>query len=76
MSIRYDDDLKRRIRRIVSNVNRKNKYNKYKTRGKGMLLENISARELMDKYSDKSRKDLERQLKLYQEYAGLLCLHE
>lgn len=68
MSIRYDDDLVKRIKRIARNVNRKNKYNKFKTRGKGMLAKDISARDIMDKYSDKSRKELEAQLSLYQEY--------
>lgn len=66
--IRFDDNLKKRVQRIASNVNRKNKYNKFKTRGKGMLFENISASDIIAKYSDKSRKELERQLKLYKEY--------
>lgn len=66
--IKFDDKLKKRVQRIASNVNRKNKYNKFKTRGKGMLFENLFASDIIDKYSDKSRKELERQLKLYKEY--------
>ena len=68
MTIRYDDDLVNRIKRVAKNVNRKNVYNKYKTKGKGMLPQNISARNIMDKYADKSRKELNRQLDLYESY--------
>lgn len=68
MAIRFDDNLNRRIRRDVKNFNAKIRYNKFKTRGKGMLPLKISTRELKDKYSDKSRKELERQLKLYESF--------
>ncbi|MBO7716700.1 MAG: hypothetical protein J6S85_24250 [Methanobrevibacter sp.] len=68
MAIKFDDNLNERIRRIVKNFNAKVRYNKYKTRGKGMLPEKISVRTLKDKYSDKSRSELEKQLKLYQSF--------
>lgn len=68
MSIRYDDELKARIKRVAKNFNRKRKYQSTKTRGKGDLPEPIYARKIMDKYSDKSRSELEKQLKLYQSF--------
>lgn len=70
MAIRYDEELINRIKRIVKNVNRKNKYNQHKTRGRGKLLNDISYKTIMAKYSDKSRKELEKQLKLYESYGN------
>lgn len=66
--IRYDDNLNKRIQRTVKNFNAKVRYNKTKTRGRGMLPRTISAKQLKDKYSDKSRAELEKQLKLYQSF--------
>lgn len=66
--IRFDDKLMKEIQRTVKNFNSKQKYNKYKTRGKGMLPTRLSASTIKDKYSDKSRKELLKQLKLYQSF--------
>ncbi len=66
--VRFDDNLNARINRVSKNVNAKNRYNKYKTRGKGILPRNLSAKQFKLKYSDKSREELFRQLKLYEDY--------
>lgn len=68
MSINYDKELNDKIKRTVKNFNAKVRYNKTKTRGRGMLPYTISAKTLKDKYSDKSRAELEKQLKLYQSF--------
>lgn len=68
MSINYDKELNNLIKRTVKNFNAKVRYNKTKTRGKGMLPEKISAKDIKDKYSDKSRAELMNQLKLYQSF--------
>lgn len=68
MAIKYDKNLNARIRRTVKNFNAKVRYNKTKTRGKGMLPRTISTQALKDKYSDKSLAELEKQLKLYQSF--------
>lgn len=68
MAIKYDKNLNARIRRTVKNFNAKVRYNKTKTRGKGMLPSTISTQALKDKYSDKSLAELEKQLKLYQSF--------
>lgn len=70
MAIKYDEQLKKRITRIAKNFNAKTRYNKTKTRGRGMLPRTLSARNIMDKYSDKSRAELEKQLKLYQSFGS------
>lgn len=70
MAIIYDDKLNQRITKTVKNFNAKVRYNKNKTRGKGMLPRLISAKELKEKYSDKSRAELEKQLKLYQSFGN------
>lgn len=74
MSIKFDDELRNRVTRIAKNFNAKARYNKTKTRGKGMLPQVISAKSLMDKYSDKSRAELEKQLKLYQSFGSRKAL--
>lgn len=68
MAIRYDDKLNKEIQRVARNFNRKVRYNKFKTRGKGILPERLSVREFKAKYSDKSRKEIQKQLQLYQDY--------
>lgn len=68
MAIKYDKNLNDKIRRTVKNFNAKVRYNKTKTRGRGMLPTTISVQALKDKYSDKSRAELEKQLKLYQSF--------
>lgn len=66
--IKFDNNLNKEIRRTVKNFNAKVRYNKHKTRGRGMLPNTIRTRELKDKYSDKSRNELLKQLKLYQSF--------
>ena len=56
------------ISKRVKNFNAKRRYNRSKTRKRGMLPEAISVRELKAKYSDKSRRELEKQLKLYESF--------
>ena len=74
MAIRYDDELKARVKRIAKNFNAKVRYNKTKTRGRGMLPRTISAKNLMDKYSDKSLEEFEKQLNLYQSFGQRTAL--
>ena len=66
--VQYNADLNKRMAKVVKNFNAKVRYNKTKTRGKGMLPRTISLKQLKDKYSDKPRADLEKQLKLYQSF--------
>lgn len=66
--MKFTEDDKDRIRRTVRNFNAKVRYNKTKTRGRGMLPRKIYVRELFDKYSDKSKRELNKQLKLYQSF--------
>lgn len=68
MAIRYDAKLNKKITKTVKNFNAKVRYNKTKTRGRGMLPQTISVKELKDKYSDKTRAELDKQLKLYQSF--------
>lgn len=74
MSIKFDANLNNEIRRTVKNFNAKVHYNKTKTRGKGMLPRTISVQALKDKYSDKTRAELQRQLKLYQSFGDRAAL--
>ena len=66
--MKFTEDDKNRIRRTVRNFNAKVRYNKTKTRGRGMLPRRISVQDLIDKYSDKSRTELNKQLRLYQSF--------
>lgn len=70
MAIRFDNELNSEIERTVRNFNAKVKYNKFKTRGKGMLPQTISVKEIKAKYSDKTRRELLKQLKLYQSFGN------
>lgn len=76
MAINYDNNLNQRLRKTVKNFNSKVRYNKTKTRGKGMLPRTISVQELKDKYSDKSRAELEKQLKIYQSFGNRNALNK
>lgn len=67
--VKFDDSLNREIARTVKNFNAKQRYNKTKTKGKGMLPERISGKVLKAKYSDKPKAELMKQLKLYQSFA-------
>ena len=53
------------LSKIAKNFNAKRKYNKFKTKGKGMLPQRISAKDIKARYSDKSKAELNKQLKLY-----------
>lgn len=53
------------ISKQIKNFNAKRKYNKSKTKHKGMLPQRISVREFKAKYADKSREEIEKQLELY-----------
>lgn len=68
--MKYTENDINRIRRTFKNFNAKVRYNKTKTRGRGMLPQRVSASEFMDRYSDKSRKEMEKQLKLYQSFGS------
>lgn len=68
MTIRFDDNLNARIKRDVKNVNAKVRYNKFKTRGKGILPQTLSVKQLKLKYSDKPKEELIRQLKIYESF--------
>ena len=68
--MKYTENDINRIRRTFKNFNKKVRYNKTKTRGRGMLPQRVSASVFMDKYSDKSRKEMEKQLKLYQSFGS------
>lgn len=69
MAIKFDDALNREIAKTVKNFNAKQRYNKTKTKNKGMLPARLSTKEIKAKYSDKSRAELLKQLKLYQSFA-------
>lgn len=56
------------ISNISKNFNAKRSYNKSKTKGKGMLPEKFSIKEFKARYSDKSKAEIEKQLKLYQSF--------
>lgn len=68
--IKFDDELNKKLVRSVKAFNSKVRYNKTKTRGKGMLPYTLSVKKIKDKYSDKSRAELEKQLKLYQSFGS------
>lgn len=66
--MKFTEDDKNRIRRTIRNFNAKDRYNKTKTRGRGMLPRRLSIKLFMDKYSDKPRQEMEKQLRLYQSF--------
>ena len=66
--VRFNNEINSEIRRTVRNFNSKVQRNKTKTRGKGMLPRKISVKEIKEKYSDKSKTELMKQLKLYQSF--------
>lgn len=76
MGIKFDDDLNKRILRDVKNFNAKVRYNKTKTRGRGMLPYTLSTKGIKDKYSDKTRAELERQLRLYESFGQREALNK
>lgn len=72
----YDPNLNKTILKTFKNFNSKIRYNKHKTRGKGMLPTIRSAKEFMDKYSDKSITEINKQLKLYQSFESRKSLEK
>lgn len=68
MQNKFDPELNEEIRRTFRNFNRKVKRNKTKTKGKGMLPLQVSVKKFKDKYSDKPKSEIKRQLKLYQSF--------
>lgn len=66
--VQYNADLNKSMAKTVRNFNAKDRYNKTKTRGRGILPQKLSLSNLRDKYSDKPRAELEKQLKLYQSF--------
>jgi hypothetical protein len=68
MARKISPKLYNEAQRTVKNFNAKVRYNKTKTRGKGMLPARLSLKTLLEKYSDKPASELRRQLKLYQSF--------
>lgn len=68
--VKFDDNLNKRLARNFKNFNAKVRYNKYKTRGKGMLPQTLSLKTFKEAYSDKSRAEVEKQLKLYESFGS------
>lgn len=66
----YDAELNKRIYRTVKNFNQKVKYNKTKTRGKGMLPRRVHVKDLKMKFSDKPRSVIEKELSLLEEFSS------
>ena len=65
---KFDDELNKRIRRVFNTFNHKIAYNKYKTRGKGMLPRKLSEKEFKLKFSDKPRSVIEKELDLLESF--------
>ena len=68
MSFRFSKELNKEIDRTFKNFNAKVKYNKTKTRGRGMLPEKVSVKAFKEKYSDKPEAEVRRQLAIYQSF--------
>ena len=67
--VKYNDKLNEEINRTFKNFNAKVRYNRTKTRGRGMIPQKVSVKAFKDKYSDKTRAEVMRQLKLYQSFS-------
>lgn len=68
--VKFDDNLNKRLAKGFKNFNSKVRYNKYKTRGKGMLPQIKSLKTFKEAYSDKSRAEVEKQLKLLEAFGS------
>ena len=64
----FNEELSNEGRRVFRNFRRKIKYNKTKTKGRGMLPQIQTFREFRDKYYDKPRSEIKRQLALYESF--------
>lgn len=69
MATGFDKELNARTRRVLGNFNKKVLYNKYKTRGRGILPATVSIKSFKDKYYDKPREEIVRQLDLYEKFS-------
>ena len=69
MAVKFDEELNRRLLKVAKNFNQKVKYNKTKTRGRGMLPDILDVKEFKARYSDKSKAEIEKQLKLYENFS-------
>lgn len=67
--MKFDKNLNNKINRTFRNFNRKQQYHHYKTKGRGELPSKVNVKEWKAKYSDKPRKEIERQLKIYQSFS-------
>lgn len=72
----YDNELNKRIYRTVKNFNQKVKYNKTKTRGKGMLPRRVKVKDLKMKFSDKPRTALEKELSSLEAFSSRKALNK
>lgn len=68
MAIGFDKELNARTNKVFRNFNRKVKYNKYKTRGRGILPYTVTAKSFKEKYDDKPREEIIKQLELYEKF--------
>lgn len=66
MAVRFDSEMNNEINKVIQNYNAKVRYYKTRNKGMGMLPQKISIREFKRKYSDKTRKEVLRQLAIYQ----------
>lgn len=74
--VQYTDDLNKRMNKVVRAFNAKRRYNKTKTRRKGMIPSKLSFAKLRDKYSDKPKAELEKQLRLYESFGKRSSLNK
>lgn len=69
MAVKFDEELNRRLLRVAKNFNQKVKYNKTKTRGRGILPDLLDVKEFKARYSDKSKDEIKKQLILYENFS-------
>ncbi len=61
----FPKELNDKTNRILKNFNKRVGYNKTKTRGRGILPDKVNIKQFKLRYSDKSAREIEKQLKLY-----------
>lgn len=66
----FNEELSKEGRRIFRNFTRKVRYNKTKTKGRGMLPKIQTFREFRKKYYDKPRSEIKKQLSLYESFGS------
>lgn len=67
MAIRFDDELNREIRRVAQNFNKK-RLRDIKKKNRAMVPEKVSVKKLKERFSDKSRSQLRKELNLLKSY--------